>query len=100
MERPQCINTKMCLTLSAMSKNTSIDTKLCATTFRNTSDPSGFLSIDLISPSENATKGSQYALTVICMLTNYVICIPIPDKSQDIVVNAHLKDVYCRFGGS
>ena len=34
------------------------------------------------------------------MLTNCIICIPIPGKSAYIVVNAYLKEVYCRFGGS
>ena len=49
---------------------------------------------------ENNMKGNQYALTMICMLNNYVICIPIPDKSADTVANVYLKEVYCRFGGS
>ena len=60
--------------------------------------PIDFISIDLISPFESATKGNQYVLTVIC-ITNYVTCIPIPDKSADIVANIYLKEVYCRFGG-
>ena len=29
--------------------------------------------MDLIDPFEVTTSGNQYALTVICMLTNYVI---------------------------
>ena len=32
------------------------------------------------------------------MLTNYVICIPIPDKSKGIIVSAYLKEIYCRLG--
>ena len=58
-----------------------------------------FISIDLIGPFETITKENWYGLTLICMLTNYVKCVPIPDKSKDIVVNAILKEVYCRFGG-
>ena len=28
------------------------------------------------------------------------MCIPLADKYEDTVVNAYLKDTYCRFGGS
>ena len=83
-----------------MSNNKVTDTKLCATLSRNTSDPDGSDFIDLISPFESTMKGNQYALIVIYMLTNYIICIPIPDKSSDTVVNAYLREVYCTFGGS
>ena len=41
----------------------------------------------------------MYALTVICMLTINVICIPLMAKSANTAVNAYLKLVYCRFGG-
>ena len=51
-----------------------------------------FISIDLI---ETTLKGNQCALTMICMLKHYIICIPIPDKSTDIVVNANPKEVCC-----
>ena len=59
-----------------------------------------FISMDLDGPFEATTKGNQYVLTVICMLTNYIICAPTPYKSADAVVNAYLKEVYYRFGGS
>ena len=59
-----------------------------------------FISVNLMGPFETTTKGNQYALTVICMLTNYIICIHIPEKSTHIAVNANLKGVYCRFGGN
>ena len=36
-------------------------------------------------------KGNQYALTVRCMLTNYVIYVPIPDKFVDTLVTAYQK---------
>ena len=55
--------------------------------------PMDFISIDFIGPLETTTRGNQYTLTVICMLTNYFICIPIPDKYTDIAVNAYLKEV-------
>ena len=59
-----------------------------------------FTSIYFISPFLATTRGNQYALTVIYMLTNYMICIPIPDKSVDTVANVYLKEVYGRFRGS
>ena len=36
----------------------------------------------------------------ISMLTNYVICVPLTDKSADTVVSVYLREVYCRIGGS
>ena len=32
------------------------------------------------------------------MLTNYVMCVPLAENSLDIVVNAYLRKIYCRFG--
>ena len=63
-------------------------------------NPMDFISIDLVGPFETTVKGNQYALTVIYMLTNYIICIPIPDKSTDKIVNVHLQEVYCKLRGS
>ena len=37
---------------------------------------------------------------MICMLTIYVICIPLVNKAADAVVNAYLKGIYCRLGRS
>ena len=45
--------------------------------------------MDLISPSEVTSKGNQYAFTVICMLTNNVLCIPLPDKTTNTVVDTY-----------
>ena len=45
------------------------------------------------------TKGNQYPLTVILMLTTYVICVPLTDQSADTVVSAYIRDVFCWFGG-
>ena len=62
--------------------------------------PIDFISMDLISPFEMTARGNQYALTVMCMLTKYVICIPLTDKYVDTVVSQDLGEVYCRLGGS
>ena len=43
---------------------------------------------------------NQYALTVICMFTNYVFYMPLPDRLINTLVNAYCKDVYCHICGS
>ena len=45
-------------------------------------------------------KGNKYALTVICMLSGWTWCIPIPDKTAPVVVKAYLKHVHHVFGPS
>ena len=42
--------------------------------------PMEFISMDLIGDFTPSSKGNKYALTVICMLTGYTFCIPIPSK--------------------
>ena len=63
-------------------------------------NPNGLYFNGLKGPFEITFWGNQYALTVICMLTKHTICILLPYRSADTVVNAYLKDVKCRFGGS
>ena len=55
--------------------------------------------MDLIGPFEITCRGNQYTLAMICMLTYYIMCVPLVDKSADTVVNVYLKEIYCRFGG-
>ena len=59
-----------------------------------------FIPMDLIGPSKLHLKEISNVLTVICMLPNYVICIPLTDQSADVVVNAYLREIYHRFVGS
>ena len=90
---------KYCHTLSTMSNNKFTNTNYVQLHLEIPETQMDFISVDLTSTFKTTTKGNQYASTVVSMLTNYVICIPILDKSADIVVNAYLKEVYCRFGG-
>ena len=62
--------------------------------------PMEFISMDLIGEFPESRKGNNYALTVICMLTGYTFCIPIPSKSANDVVKAYIDNIYCKFGGS
>ena len=56
--------------------------------------------MDLFGPYHETENRNQYALTVICMLTNYVFMIPITSKTTKEVIKAYLKDVYSIWGGS
>ena len=53
-----------------------------------------FISMDLIGNFPESSRGNCYALTVICMLTGYTFCIPIPSKSADDVVRAYVDNLY------
>ena len=57
--------------------------------------------MDLIGEFHPPTsKGKKYALTVICMLTGYVFCIPLKTKTAEEVLQAYIDNVYSKFGGS
>ena len=63
--------------------------------------PMQFISMDLIGEFHPlTTKGKQYALTVICMLTGYVFCIPLKTKTAEEVLQVYVDNVYSKFGGS
>ena len=63
--------------------------------------PMQFISMDLIGEFHPpTTKGMRYALTVICMLTGYVFCIPLKTKTAEEVLQAYIDNVYSKFGGS
>ena len=63
--------------------------------------PMKFISMDLIGEFYPPSKsGHKYALTVICMLTGYVFCIPLKSKQANEVLQAYIDNVYAKFGGS
>ena len=62
--------------------------------------PMKFISMDLIGDFLTSSKGNVYALTAIDMLSNYAWCIPIPNKRSETVLEAYLKNIYAKFGGS
>ena len=69
----------------------------CCSNFSNTIHIYGFNR--RISPPPTS-KGKRYALTIICMLTGYVFCIPIKTKTAEEVLQAYIDNVYSKFGGS
>ena len=63
--------------------------------------PMDFISMDLIGEFyPPSTRGNCYALTIICMLTGWVWCVPIPDKTANTILKAYLKHVHHVFGPS
>ena len=63
--------------------------------------PMKFISMELIGEFHPpSSKGNRYALTVICMHTRFVFCIPLKTKSAEDVVQAYIDKVYSQFGGS
>ena len=60
-----------------------------------------FISMDLIGEFHPPTSRKHWcALTVICMLTGYVFCVPLKTKTSEEVIQAYIDNVYSKFGGS
>ena len=63
--------------------------------------PIQFISMDLIGELHPPTaKKYRYALTVICMLTGYILCIPLKTKTAEEVIQTYIDNIYSKFGGS
>ena len=63
--------------------------------------PMQFISMDLIGEFHPpTTKNNRYALTVICMLTGYIFCVPLKTKTTEEVIPAYIDNIYSKFGGS
>ena len=48
--------------------------------------PMSFINMDLLGPYHETENGNQYALTVICMLTNYVFMIAIKSETTEDII--------------
>ena len=63
--------------------------------------PMQFISMDLIGEFHPPpTNKNRYALTVICMLTGYIFCVPLKPKTAEEVIQAYIDNVYSKFRGS
>ena len=57
--------------------------------------------MDLIGEFHPPTiRKNRYALTVICVLTGYVFCVPLKTKTTEEVIQAYIDNIYSKFGGS
>ena len=82
-------------------KHNSASPKYNKGTFYVPGAPMDFISMDLIGEFQTpSSRENKYALTVICMLSGWTWCIPIPDKTASVVVNVYLKHVLHVFGPS
>ena len=62
--------------------------------------PMQFISMDLIGEFHPSTSQKhELTLTVICMFTGYVFCVPLKTKTAEEVIQAYIDHVYARFGG-
>ena len=63
--------------------------KFIEQSFKPGVQPMEFISMDLVGEFHPpSSKGNQYALTAVCMLTNFVFCIPLKSKSASEIVTA------------
>ena len=63
--------------------------------------PMQFIPMDLIGEFyPPTTNKNRYALTVICMLTGYIFCVPLKTKTAEEVIQAYIDNIYSKFGGS
>ena len=70
-------------------------------TFKPSLQPMDFIGMDLIGEFHPPTScGHHYALTAVCMLTGFTLCVPLTTKTAEEVSKAYLDHIYSNFGGS
>ena len=72
-------------------------TKYIKDNFRPSSMPMEFISMDLVGKLSKTSSGHKYALTIICMLTGYMFCIPLKTKTAEEIVDKYLTHVTFTF---
>ena len=75
-------------------------TKYIKDNFRPGSLPMEFISMALVGRLTKTSSGHEYALTVICMLTGYMFCIPLKTKLAEEIVDKYLTHIAFTFGNS
>ena len=56
------------------------------------------ISVDLIGPYNNTSKGNSYTFTIVCNLTGYLITMPILDKKTATVAIHLFLEIMLKFG--
>ena len=54
--------------------------------------------IDTIGPLPRSENGNEYAVTIICDLTKYLVTVPIPNKSAKSVAKAIFENFILKYG--
>ena len=75
-------------------------TKYIKDNFRPGSMPMEFISMDLVGRLSKTSSSHEYVLTIICMLTGYIFCIPLKTKTAEEIVDKYLTHVNFTFGNS
>ena len=58
------------------------------------------LGIDFVGPLPTSSSGNKYILTAVCPFSNFLISVPVPDKTATTTARALLDHVFCKFGFS
>ena len=78
-----------------------VEVKFEAKHFKPLLKPMDFIAMDLIGEFHPpSSQGNHYALTGVCMLTEFTWCIPIKLKKATDVARAYMQHVYSVLGGS
>ena len=92
------IHIKMCYQCQRRNKEV---VKYATLHFDMATFPMQFISMDLIGEFYPANyRNHRYVLTIICMLTAYVFCVPLKTKTAEEVIQAYIDNAYSKFGGS
>ena len=89
---------KMCATCRLHKlENVKFERKI----FKPSLEPMDFICMDLIGEFHPPTShGHHYALTAVCMLTGFTLCVPLKTKTVEEVSKAYLDHIYSNFGRS
>ena len=69
--------------------------------FSSPPQPMEFIAMDLIGEFHPASsKGNRFALTAVCMLTGFTLCIPLKSKRAEDMIKAYIDHICCTFGPS
>ena len=83
-----------CKRCQLCAKHNIAKVKFKKTHFKGAGQPMQFISMDLIGEFHPLSQqGHRCALTVICMHTSYIFCIPLKSKTAEEVVQAYLSCV-------
>ena len=62
--------------------------------------PFHMLKIDFVGPLPTSTSGNKYILTAVCPFSNFLISVPVLDKTATTITRALSDKVFCKFGFS
>ena len=89
-----------CMHCQTCAKQKVDKTKYIKDNFQPGCMPMEFISMDLVGRFTHTSSGHEYALTIICMLTGYVFCIPLKTKMAEEIVDKYLTHIAFTFGNS